>query len=91
MDVIQIIIRNVRKVKHMKERLSVTIDSDLASKIRKISEKEKIPQSKIIGDAVRLWERKRIESLMRKGYRESSDEDLYLAEYDLEAGNEVME
>ena len=91
MNVIQIIIRNTRKVKHMKERLSVTLDSDLATKIRKISEKEKIPQSKIIGEAVRLWERKRIESLMRKGYQESSDEDLYLAEFDLEAGNEVME
>jgi hypothetical protein len=91
MNVIQIIIPNMRKVKHMKERLSVTIDSDLATKIRKISEKEKIPQSKIIGEAVRLWERKRIESLMRKGYQESSDEDLYLAEFDLEAGNEVIE
>ena len=81
----------MRKVKHMKERLSVTIDEDLASKIRKISEKEKIPQSKIIGEALRLWERKRIESLMRKGYQESSDEDLSLAEFDLETGNEAME
>jgi len=39
------------------------------------------------------WTRgkRRIESLMRRGYLESSDEDLYLAEFDLEAGNEVME
>jgi hypothetical protein len=91
MNVIQIIIRNMREVKHMKQRLSVTIDSDLASTIRKISEKEKIPQSKIIGEAVRLWERKRIESLMRKGYQESSDEDLSLAEFEIEVGNEVTE
>jgi metal-responsive CopG/Arc/MetJ family transcriptional regulator len=75
----------------MKERLSVTIDSDLASKIKKISAEEKVPQSKIIGEAIRLWEKRRIESLMRRGYLESSDEDLYLAEFDLEAGNEVME
>ena len=75
----------------MKERLSVTLDSDLVTKIRKISQKEKVPQSKIIGEAVRLWERKRIESLMRKGYQESSDEDLSLADFDLEAGNEAME
>jgi predicted transcriptional regulator len=75
----------------MKERLSIAIDSDLATKIRKISEKEKIPQSMVIGKAVRLWERKRIESLMRKGYQESSNEDLCLAEFDLEAGNEMME
>ena len=75
----------------MKERLSVTIDSDLVSKIKKISVEEKVPQSKIIGEAIRLWEKKRIEGLMLKGYLESSDEDLYLAEFDLEAGNEVME
>ncbi len=75
----------------MKERLSVTIDSDLASKIKKISAEEKIPQSKIIGEAITLWENRRIERLMRSGYLESSTEDLYLAEFDLEAGNEVME
>ena len=75
----------------MKERLSVTIDSDLASKIKRISAEEKVSQSKIIGEAIRLWEKRRIESLMRRGYQESSDEDLYLAEFDLEAGNEVME
>lgn len=75
----------------MKERLSVTIDSDLVSKIKRISAEEKVPQSKIIGEAIRLWEKRRIESLMRRGYQESSDEDLYLAEFDLEAGNEVME
>jgi len=75
----------------MKERLSVTIDSDLASKIKKISTEEMIPQSKIIGEAIRLWEKRRIESLMRRGYLDSSDEDLYLTEFDLEAGNEVVE
>jgi len=75
----------------MKERLSVTIDSDLAAKIKKISTEENITQSKIIGEAIRLWEKRRIESLMRRGYLDSSDEDLYLAEFDLEAGNEVVE
>ena len=75
----------------MKERLSVTIDSDLVSKINKISAEEKIPRSRIIGEAIRLWERRRVESMMRRGYMESSDEDLLLAEFDLEAGNEVME
>ena len=34
----------------MKERVSVTRDSDLVSKIRKISEKERTPQSKITGE-----------------------------------------
>ena len=75
----------------MKERLSVTIDSDLVSKIKKISAEESIPQTKIIVEAVRLWEQKRVEDLMRKGYLESSEEDLLLAEFDLAAGNEVME
>ena len=75
----------------MKERLSVTIDIDLVSKIKRISAEESIPQSKIIMEAVRLWEQKRVEDQMRKGYLESSDEDLYLAEFDIDAGNEVIE
>ena len=75
----------------MKERLSITIDSDLFSKIKKISNKENIPRSKIIREALKLWEQKRTENLMRKGYLESAKEDIDLAELDLEAGNEVMD
>jgi len=75
----------------MKERLSITIDSDLFSKIKKISNKENIPRSKIIREALKLWEHKRTENLMRKGYLESAKEDLDLAELDLEAVNEVMD
>jgi metal-responsive CopG/Arc/MetJ family transcriptional regulator len=81
----------MKEEESMKERLSVTIDSDLFSKINKISKEEKIPRSKIIGEAIRLWEKRRIENLLRRGYLESSDEDLYLAEFDLESGNEVLE
>jgi len=75
----------------MKERLRITIDSDLFSKIKKISRKENIPRSKIIREALKLWEHKRTENLMRKGYLESAKEDIDLAELDLEAGNEVMD
>ena len=75
----------------MKERLSITIDSDLFSKIKKISRKENISRSKIIREALKLWEHKRTENLMRKGYLESAKEDLDLAELDLDAGNEVMD
>jgi metal-responsive CopG/Arc/MetJ family transcriptional regulator len=75
----------------MKERLSVTVDSDLVVKINELSAQEKIPRSRIIVEALRLWEERRMENLMRRGYLESADEDLTLAEFDLEAGNEVME
>ena len=75
----------------MKERLSITIDSDLFTKIKKISNKENIPRSKIIREALKLWEQRRTENLMRKGYLESAKEDINLSELDLEAGNEVMD
>jgi metal-responsive CopG/Arc/MetJ family transcriptional regulator len=74
----------------MKERLSITIDSDLFTKVEKISKEENIPRSKIIMEALKLWERRKTESLMRKGYLDSATEDLDLSEFDLEAGNEVM-
>ena len=75
----------------MKERLSITIDSDLFAKIEKVAKEEKKPRSKIIMEALKIWEQKRIEYLMRKGYMEGTEEDLGLAEFDLEAGNEVMD
>jgi metal-responsive CopG/Arc/MetJ family transcriptional regulator len=75
----------------MKERLSITIDSDLFAKIEKVAKEEKKPRSKIIMEALKIWEQKRIEYLMRKGYAEGAEEDLELEEFDLEAGNEVMD
>ena len=75
----------------MKERISITIDSDLFAKIEKVAKEEKKPRSKIIMEALKIWEQKRIEYLMRRGYVEGTKEDLELAEFDLEAGNEVMD
>ena len=75
----------------MKQRLSITIDSDLFTKVEKISKEENIPRSRIIMEALKLWEQRRIENLMLKGYLESAKEDLDLAEFDLEAGNEEMD
>jgi hypothetical protein len=50
-----------------------------------------LPPTQIIAEAFKIWEQKRIEQLMRKGYVEGAKEDLELAEFDLEAGNEVMD
>ena len=41
-------------------------------------------------EALKLWEQRKTESLMRKGYLDYAKEDLSLSEFDLEAGNEVM-
>ena len=74
----------------MKERLSITIDSDLFTKVEKISKEENISRSKIIMEALKLWDQRKTENLMRKGYLDSATEDVDLSEFDLEAGNEVM-
>jgi hypothetical protein len=63
----------------------------LFAKIEKVAKEEKKPRSKIIMEALKIWEQKRIEYLMRRGYVEGTEEDLGLAEFDLEAGNEVMD
>ena len=75
----------------MKQRLSITIDSDLFTKVEKVAKEENIPRSKIMVEALKLWEQRRIENSMRRGYLESAKEDLDLAEFDLEAGNEVVD
>jgi metal-responsive CopG/Arc/MetJ family transcriptional regulator len=40
----------------MKERLSITIDPDLFAKIEKVAKEEKKPKSKIITEALKIWE-----------------------------------
>ena len=74
----------------MKERLSITIDPDLLEKIEKISKQEKISRSRIITEALKLWEQKKIENLMRKGYLESAKEDKEFAKLSFEAQREIL-
>ena len=63
-----------------REKLSVTIEPSLYRAIERHARESRRPKSKIIEEAVRLWERSRLAALAREGYQRTRDEDLADAE-----------
>lgn len=76
-----------------REKLSVSIDRSVHETIVRYAARAKLPKSRVIEEAVRVWERTRQAALAREGYRKMADEDLadaeaYLAVLDELAGTE---
>ena len=59
-----------------REKLSVTIAPSLYRAIARHAQATKRSKSQIVEDAVRLWERSRLATLAREGYRQTRSEDL---------------
>lgn len=74
-----------------REKLSVTVDPHLYAVVERHAERTKLPRSKVIEEAIRVWERARLAALAREGYRKSAPEDLVDAEAYLAALDEIGE
>ena len=74
-----------------REKLSVTVDPHLFEAIERHAERTKLPRSKIVEEAIRVWERARLAALAREGYRRSAREDLADAEAYLSVLDEIEE
>ena len=74
-----------------REKLSVTVDPQLYQVIERHAERTKVSKSRIIEEAIRLWERSRLAALAREGYQKMGDEDLRDAEAYLPALDEMKE
>ena len=74
-----------------REKLSVTIDPDLHRVIERHAIRTKMPKSKVVEDAIRLWERSRMAALAKEGYQRTASEDLADAEAYLTALGEIGE
>ncbi|MBI2554429.1 MAG: ribbon-helix-helix domain-containing protein [Candidatus Rokubacteria bacterium] len=74
-----------------REKLSVTVDPRLYHVIERHAQRTKVPKSRIIEEAIRLWERSRLAALAREGYRRTADEDRRDAEAYLLALDEIEE
>ena len=58
-----------------REKLSVTVDPHVYRVIERYAERARISKSRIVEDAIRLWERSQLAALAREGYQKMSDED----------------
>jgi predicted transcriptional regulator len=63
-----------------REKLSVTVDPRLYDVIEQHASRTKLSKSKIIEEAIRVWERTRLAALAREGYQGMASEDLADAE-----------
>jgi len=68
-----------------REKLSVTVDPQLYRAIERHAEDSSVPKSRIIEEAIRLWERSRLAALAREGYEKMAKEDVRDAEAYLSA------
>jgi hypothetical protein len=74
-----------------REKLSVTIDPKVYEVVKRHAERAKVAKSRVIEDAIRVWERNRLAALAREGYRRMADEDAADAQAYLPALDEVGE
>lgn len=74
-----------------REKLSVTVDPHVYRVIERHAERAKISKSRVVEDAVRLWERNRLAVLAREGYQKMSFEDRADAEAYLAVLDEIAE
>lgn len=72
-------------------KLSVTVDPHLYDAVERHAERTKLSRSKIVEEAIRVWERTRLAVLAREGYRRNAREDLADAEAYLAALDELGE
>jgi len=72
-----------------REKVSVTIDPGLYEAIDRHARRSRVPKSKVIEDAIRLWQRSQAARLAREGYQATAGEDLADADAYLAALDEI--
>lgn len=58
-----------------KSKLSVTVEPSLARAVERQARRLRVPKSRIVADAIRLWESHRRAALAREGYMAMATED----------------
>lgn len=74
-----------------REKLSVTVDPHLYGVIERHAARARLSKSKVVEEAIRVWDRARSAALAREGYRRAAGEDLADAEAYLLALDELGE
>lgn len=72
-------------------KLSVTVDPNLYQAITRHAERAKVSKSRIVEEAIRVWEKNRMALLAKEGYQKMAHEDAVDAEAYLPAMSEILE
>ncbi len=62
-----------------KEKLSITLDSDLSKEIQKFAKSKKLSTSKLIENVLLQWKQENIKKQMVEGYKSMAEENLKIS------------
>ena len=74
-----------------KVKLTLSLDEDVVETLDFVSKQSKQPRSRVVQDAIQLWQRRRLRQELADGYRSMSKEDQETAEQRLAAFREILE
>lgn len=72
-----------------KRKMTVSLDESLVRELTGMSERGRVPKSRLVEDALRFWKRSRLEQELREGYKAMEAEDRETAEERLQAAHEA--
>lgn len=75
----------------MKVKLTVTVERNLAKELDEEAKVRKVSRSALVEEAIKLLKKKRLEELLKSGYRAMAEENLKVAEETIHYGSEAMD
>ena len=73
-----------------KVKVTVSLDERLVKDLKGVSQQSGTPRSRLIEEALRFWQRSRLEQQLKEGYEAMAKEDRATAEENLAAGWEIL-
>jgi predicted transcriptional regulator len=74
-----------------KTKITVSLDPEIVGTLGRVSRKTGTPRSRLVGDALRLWQRMQQEDALKEGYRAMAKADRATAERHLPVAREMLE
>ena len=73
-----------------KVKVTLSLDEDLVEVLEKVSRQRKKPRSRVVQEALRLWQRRELQEKLAEGYRAMVEEDRETAERRLPGFRELL-
>ena len=73
-----------------KVKVTVSLDKSLVKELEGVSRRSQTPRSRLVEEALRFWQRSRLEQQLKEGYEAMAKEDRATAEENLAAGWEIL-
>ncbi|MCK4235156.1 ribbon-helix-helix domain-containing protein [candidate division WOR-3 bacterium] len=73
-----------------KTKITISINEDFLNELDKIAKLQQTNRSKLIDEALKVWEKERIEAELKQGYLAMAKEDKKIAEENLKIIRETL-